>query len=527
MLIFTLPNIRIIIDKLSSIISKNAKYYKTFPILYLLISILILRKDKPYEDFPNEAAKTIIYKLDSNGDTLWSKLLISQYDNQIQSICSTSDGGIAGSGFIYPEDIVGESKPFVFKLNACAELEWCSIFETDRFLSWAQNILQTDDGEYLVTLNSFGDYDYENTFLAKLDATGETVWCKPVINHNVYSDAYNPYSDRMIRTINGDFLITGKVFWKNPFNDVIPLRPFYALYKSNGQELWVSPFGLSDTLIGRAYDCLEYENGNFLCAARQFTNGLQMGLIIELDSNGSILQFRSVSPDEISDDCYSLFFTDIEQVKDTITIEMQYLISSSEYYPSVISFGADIFNEELPVNSMRMYYDKLDDHRISKTSDDKIILGNRQSVSNYDTDIFITKLSGMLITDSIVQNNRKYDSLCPHTITSGEIFIGNCKLVTNIIALEYPGSSGSSFNPEFTVYPNPCGNNVQIIINEKTVNDRVDINVYTIHGTLFTNYACKDRAQLNIDVSGWPYGIYPVQVYRNGIFIGTQKLIKL
>lgn len=240
-----------------------------------------------------EFSHTRLYKLDFNGDTLWTMLLKSEYTNQVNSIDNTIDNGIAGAGSIYLEDIEGFKKPFVFKLDACGELEWCTYFETDRLLPWADGIASTDDGGYMIYLNSFGDHDTENTFLAKLDANGVPVWMKPVINPEVYTDAVVPLSQSLQKTAGGDYLVSGYVYWRyNPWDELFWVRPFYALFDAHGIEKWVTPFGIADSLIGFGASCTELESNYLLCAATQLIIDfpLSNGYLIELDGQGDVMQ---------------------------------------------------------------------------------------------------------------------------------------------------------------------------------------------------------------------------------------------
>jgi len=468
-----------------------------------------------------------LFKLDRNGDTLWTKLLTSNFTNYTVSINTTLDGGIVGAGAIYPEDISGASKPMAYKLNACGELEWCTYFETDRELPWAHSILETEDGDYMLTLNSFGDYHIENTFLVKLDANGQVIWAKPVINHDTYPDAFNPLSERMIKTENGDYMISGRVYWKNPWDERILIRPYYALFDAQGEEQWVTPFGVTDSLLGHAYGCIEIESDHFMCAARQYLSSLQHGFIIELDGDGNILQHRSIGPGEIDDDCYSMFFRDIEQIGDTLVLSMPYLVTSSNSDPAILSIDMDVFNGELDILSLRTFPDKMSFHHINKTSDNKIFSGKRHRVAGYDTDMYITKMNAMLVTDSTCEDNNTYDSLCPYPISYSEVFLGNCNIITDITELAFPVGKENDNKPAFHILPNPGTNVMRLQFEEPVISKNLDIKVVSMFGSLMLQTNISTKNQEDMDISNLPKGIYMVLVYSNGILLGTQKLIKL
>lgn len=468
-----------------------------------------------------------LYKLDFNGDILWTKTINSQFTNQIQNISQSSDGGYILAGFKYTA-IDSAVKPFVLKLNKCAEQEWCTIFETDRMLPWAQNIMQTDDGGYILTLNSYGDYHTENTFLVKLNDTGNVVWGRPVINHNRYADAYNPISERMLRTKNGDYLLSGKVYWKNPFDDLIILRPFYALFDDEGNEKWLSPFGLADTLFGSGWGCVELENGHFMCTARQLfgDSRLQFGLIIEWDKDGQLIHYKSVKPQEISAECHSLFFIDILRMEEKYSLGMPYLTSFTQAYPAIISIDNSVFDTGFSIEASRIFYDKTEWLFINKTDDNKILSVNHHRHSAYDKDFFIAKMNSMLVSDSLVQDNLTYDSLCPHPITYSEIFIDSCRIVTVVNSLSIPENK-PVLRPGFEVYPNPCIDKFTLSLSKEHDLDKIEVIASNIQGIDYKKLIMTGTSPQTVDVSGWPKGMYIIRVFCNGASIGNQKLVIL
>ncbi len=476
----------------------------------------------------NEVRHTWIIKLDRNGDTLWTKLLKSNYSNQVNSINSTTDGGIVGAGHVFINDSDWEPKPFAFRLNACGELLWCTYFETDRLLPWAHNIASTDDDGFLITLNSFGDYAYENTFLAKLNAHGQLDWLKPVINPEIYTDVRNPLSHTLLKTETGHYLLGGQGYWRSsPADTVFMLRPFYTLYDQDGNAQWINPFGLADSLLGSAYSCIELENGHFFCAAREYfiSQNIQQGFIIELDADGNTLQYRSVRPEEIDESCYSLFFRYIEQIGDTLVLAMPYLPDQNQVYPATLSIGMDVFNDELPLFNLRTFEDKIDLHHIFKTSDNKIFSAklSREPPSLPTCDMYLLKMDAMLNTDSIRPDSSTYDSLCPNPIGFSEVFLDNFQVISSLNELSRTQGFNSS---AFRIQPNPAKDRIQLHFDKTTGNELIDIAVYSITGSIMFYKQHLESKNANIDITILPQGIYLVQAQQKGYILDTQKLIK-
>ncbi len=480
-----------------------------------------------------EDRRTWLIKLDRNGDSLWSKRLSSNYNNGMFGITGTLDGGIALAGREYVYGNYVSPIPLVVKLDACGELDWCTYFETERLLPRAQSIQLADEGGYLIVLNQFGDYDFENTFLVKLDAFGLPVWAKPVIDPETHPDSRVPMSESLLKTNEGGFLVTGDVYWReNPDDTVFWLRPFYAMFDAEGNEQWVTPFGVGDSLLGRGYSCIKMDNGNFICAARQLFRGnsLQRGFIIELDNQGNVLQYKSIGCESIGEDCESIFFQHIEQFGDSLVLTMPYLPDHlQEGYPSIITLGIDLFDEEVTVHALRKFIDKISpSHHILETSDNKLYLAMIHIHGpNNLSDIYLIKMDSMLQTDSISPDNSTYDSLCPQPINYSDVLLSNCHVVTNLQELWERTDRSDSNHFAFSIHPNPAGDRIYLRLDKQVVDRKVEVYVYNSHGRLMLQPVSYHFSDNGIDVSSLPAGFYIVQLFHKGNSLGTQKLIKL
>jgi hypothetical protein len=288
--------------------------------------------------------KSLIFKLDINGDTLWSKTINSDNSIGVEKVWPTNDGGMLICGFYYLDNGFN-SKPFVLKLDSCAEPEWCKIFMTDQILSLATDLIVFENDDFLLLLNNFGDYETEKAFLVKLDQFGEVIWGKAVINHELYPSSFAPIMRNMIIVNNENVLVSGRAYWKNPWDDRNLIRPTFALYDTEGNEKWVTPFGITDSLIGRGNHCIELNSGLFLCTGRHYSldSDLQNGYLILLDSNGVVLNYRIVTPDDINGEWYSLFFDQLQSFDSSYVLNLSYLVSSTQGFPGIINIDDDIF----------------------------------------------------------------------------------------------------------------------------------------------------------------------------------------
>jgi len=68
-----------------------------------------------------------LYKLSINGDIIWNKTIYQNFEGtSVFDINQTSDGGYIIGGSTDKYDSWGD--PFIMKLNACIEKEWCRIY---------------------------------------------------------------------------------------------------------------------------------------------------------------------------------------------------------------------------------------------------------------------------------------------------------------------------------------------------------------------------------------------------------------
>ena len=128
-----------------------------------------------------------LIKTDINGNVLWEKI-IDNYPREAataQAIEVTADGGILLCGMAL-SGFSNKNCPFVMKLNACGEKEWCKIFEgSPNAFPVANDIKETESGDIVLLVNQFGSIPQETIHLFKLNAEGEVIWKK------AYATMYN------------------------------------------------------------------------------------------------------------------------------------------------------------------------------------------------------------------------------------------------------------------------------------------------------------------------------------------------
>lgn len=145
-----------------------------------------------------------LLKLNSQGDTAWTKIFGGEMSDYSYSGQQTADGGyiFAGSTESWGE---GSSNVWLVKTNAAGDELWTKTYGGDS-CDVAYSIQQTDDGGYIVTGTCDGyptSYDGK-MLLLKTDLNGNTMWTKTW-------DAVNPVigdvGNNVRQTSDGGYII--------------------------------------------------------------------------------------------------------------------------------------------------------------------------------------------------------------------------------------------------------------------------------------------------------------------------------
>lgn len=122
-------------------------------------------------DLPPEM---LLIKTDANGDTLWTRLFGEDYEATGYCVEETFDGGYIIGGNIYPS-IHNPSDILLIKVDTNGDSLWGKIIGGDGG-DWTRSIQQTQDGGFIITggTGSYGPSN-QNIWLVRLDAEGTFV----------------------------------------------------------------------------------------------------------------------------------------------------------------------------------------------------------------------------------------------------------------------------------------------------------------------------------------------------------------
>ncbi len=217
-----------------------------------------------------------LIKLNSHGDTLWTRSMGGPLKDAFYDIKSTSDGGVI---------IIGRSRNYnmdeqaydiyAVKLDAMFNLQWSRYYGNWSDSEEGSSVIQTPDGGYLMCGgNGSNVVDYD-VYLLKISSSGDSLWSK------THSRPGRNYGWTVQNTDDGGYVITGQT--EDSGNDNVYLIKTDA----TGNIEWDKTFGGNGKDIGR--DIKQTENNGYIIAGPTENNVY----MIRTNSNGDTIWART------------------------------------------------------------------------------------------------------------------------------------------------------------------------------------------------------------------------------------------
>jgi hypothetical protein len=381
-----------------------------------------------------------ILKLDTDGDTVWTKCLGGSSFDYANSILCTIDGGyiVAGQSRSSDGDIsvnYGQEDYWIVKLNTEGAIIWSksyggsghdiakAVMETTDSMLIVVGITTSDD-HFVHGHNGLG-YDY---WILKLNSEGDTIWTK------CYGNSKNDWASSITQSSDGGFVIAGTTEIENIDNRL----DFWILkLNSEGDSLWSRYYGGSGWDL--ASSIKQTSGGGYIVAGR--TNS----------SDGDVW-----GGNIINDSIYDYWTLKLNSEGDTLWTKC---------------FGGS--NEDKA-------------YSIQQTQDGGYIVAGQSNSNDGDVegnhgngDFWIVKLSSFDSTEEISEDN------------------------------------------EFSLHPNPTKDLINIEFQNKGNNE---LKITNINGKLMLNMKLRTN-KTQIEISEYPTGIYFITVSGDD-FIKTKKIIK-
>ena len=404
-----------------------------------------------------------LIKTDIDGNILWDKKIgEGSYRYYLNDFNQTYDGGYILTFRSSKYDV--DEDPVVMKLNACAEIEWCTTLHSEGF-NRGVKVIQTPDSNYL-TLSMYHSPDWaDRLFLFKLNQGGEVLWSQlyaqidqGIFNEEGYDLTVFPSDSSYLITGTCQYVPTGgtNAFW-------IKVDP---LGNETANIIWNdSTYDFND-----AYETVHFSNHFCSIGSRGYGIWSWAPTIFKLNNDGSKIGYHMIYNNDTSAAADA-----IRILHDTLfIIGARWDDDDPPYQEYCKVFMTDVSGNIL---ERRTLYNQLQSPRnIEITFDDKIIVMCGFYIgSNWD--IYFYKLNQYLEDDTLYNIQLTYDSLCPGTIISDTMTI-DCDMWVDIDEMFEPET-----NSILKIFPNPASDRIQIeipdyLLSEETVNG---FNVTTAH----------------------------------------------
>ena len=173
-----------------------------------------------------------LIKLDSNGDTIWTKTYGGDSYDVGYCVQETSDGGYIIVGYTYSFG-AGESDVYLIKTDSNGNVLWTKTFGGASY-DMGYSVQETSDGGYVITgyTDSFGAGG-SDVYLIKTDSNGNIAWTR------TYGGSSSEAGYSVRKTPDGGYIIAGYTYsFGSGWDDVYLIKT-----DSNGDTLWTKTYG--------------------------------------------------------------------------------------------------------------------------------------------------------------------------------------------------------------------------------------------------------------------------------------------
>ena len=175
-----------------------------------------------------------LIKINSSGDTVWTKSFGSMTVDGCYDIEQTSDNGFVLAGWTYSGG--GGSDVYVIKTDASGDTMWSRVYGGNED-EYGYAIEQTSDNGYIIAgyTNSYGTGSYD-TYIIKTDMNGDTLWTD-VLGGDADDFAYG-----VMQASDSNYIVVGATWSFGP-GTPDNSNSFLVKYNISGDTIWTTNSG--------------------------------------------------------------------------------------------------------------------------------------------------------------------------------------------------------------------------------------------------------------------------------------------
>jgi len=199
-----------------------------------------------------------LLKVDSDGDTVWTRTYGGAGLDDAKGVCFTGDGYIVAAG--QTESVgAGESDVYVIKVDAAGDTVWTRAFG-GADSEWAASVCELADGSYGVSGTTGSFSTTRDAYLVKVDTGGNLAWD---FNYGSEDEYMQDYGTGAIALADTGIVATG---WRTDQNRGDPLQAAFLRVLSSGVQQSYRKYSDPYMEYGSSI-CETADNGFLLCGA--------------------------------------------------------------------------------------------------------------------------------------------------------------------------------------------------------------------------------------------------------------------
>jgi hypothetical protein len=249
------------------------------------------------------ARYAMLLKTDINGNLLWEKKLgNANYQCFLSRAIKINNHEYIICGSITKYDPWETFDPCFIKLNACGELEWCTVLQSPDD-NYATGVVPLADGNFIGMLKYYGgDYEHVRISLVKLDHSGQPLWIKHLAQEDSLIRNEEGYDFKVLH--DGNCLVTGSC----PYNGE---KAYWILTDTAGELIWDLKWDMPGSGPCVSFETSQNKN-NFLYSVGGMIRapGIGSPVLYKLDINGNALYHAYLLGDTILGGAMSLCLYD-------------------------------------------------------------------------------------------------------------------------------------------------------------------------------------------------------------------------
>jgi hypothetical protein len=221
-----------------------------------------------------------LVRTDADGNTLWARTYGGTGTDEGYSTQQTTDGGyiVAGRTTSFGG---GGDDVYLVKTDANGDTLWTRAYGGSSG-EGAESVQQTTDGGYIITGRAYSSQNMEDIWLLKTDANGDTLWTR------TYGGSESDIGFCVQQTTDGGYIITGRTYSSERYDDVWLLKT-----DADGDTLWTRTYGGDGGDEG--WSVQQTTDGGYIVAGAtiSFGAGDYDAWLLKTDADGDTLWTRT------------------------------------------------------------------------------------------------------------------------------------------------------------------------------------------------------------------------------------------